>query len=169
MKGKNIGLISYRTLDILRNVLIVVFFSIIIVSCFADVAFRYAPWIKTLGWAEEILRYLNVWIILLGASVATKRKAHLSMQYFLHLFFPKHKTIIIQIVYVIILIFLTIMIIFGAQKTIQNIQQQVQAFPITIAWFYLAIPVGCLYMFIDYLIILICGEHPFYKRRSNDQ
>ena len=169
MEGMNIGHIAYRGLDILRNVMIVVFFSTIIVVCFADVAFRYTPWIKSLGWAEEILRYLNVWIILLGASVATKRKVHLSMQYFLNLFFPKHKTVITQIVYVIILIFLTIMIIFGTQKTVQNIQQQVQAFPITIAWFYLAIPVGFLYMFIDYLIILIYGEHPFYIPRSNDQ
>ena len=164
-----IGKSIYRIMDTLRNILIVVLFSTIIVVCFADVAFRYAPWIKSLGWAEEILRYLNVWIILLGASVATKRKAHLSMQYFLHLFFPKHKTMITQIVYVIVLIFLAIMIIFGTQKTIQNIQQQVQAFPITIAWFYLAIPVGCLYMFIDYLIFLIYGEHPFYIPRSNDQ
>jgi TRAP-type C4-dicarboxylate transport system permease small subunit len=164
-----IGKSIYRIMDTLRNILIVVFFSTIIVVCFADVAFRYAPWIKSLGWAEEILRYLNVWIILLGASVATKRKAHLSMQYFLHRFFPKHKTMITQIVYVIVLIFLAIMIIFGTQKTIQNIQQQVQAFPITIAWFYLAIPVGCLYMFIDYLIFLIYGEHPFYIPRSNDQ
>lgn len=163
------GKLIYRIMDTLRNILIVVFFSTIIVACFADVAFRYAPWIKSLGWAEEILRYLNVWIILLGASVATKRKAHLSMQYFLHRFFPKNKTMINQIVHVIILIFLTIMIIFGTQKTIQNIQQQVQAFPITIAWFYLAIPVGSLYMFIDYLIILIYGEHPFYTPRSNDQ
>ena len=103
-----IGKSIYRIMDTLRNILIVVFFSTIIVVCFADVAFRYAPWIKSLGWAEEILRYLNVWIILLGASVATKRKAHLSMQYFLHLFFPKHKTMITKIVYVIVLIFLTI-------------------------------------------------------------
>jgi TRAP-type C4-dicarboxylate transport system permease small subunit len=156
-----IGAILYRIFDVLRNVLIVVFFSVIIVTCFTDVVLRYAPWFQSLGWTEEILRYLNVWIILLGASVAAKRKGHLAMQYFLRVFRSKHQAVIGQFVHVTILVFLAIMIIFSTQKTLQNIQQQVQAFPITIAWFYLAIPVGSFYMFIDYLLILIYGNHPF--------
>jgi TRAP-type C4-dicarboxylate transport system permease small subunit len=132
------------------------------------VVFRYAPWIKSLGWTEEILRYLNVWIILLGASVAAKRKGHLAMQYFLRAFRSKHQAIIGQFVHVTILIFLVIIIVFSTQKTLQNIQQQVQAFPITIAWFYMAIPVGSFYMFIDYLLILIYGNHPFYKPQEEE-
>lgn len=159
-----IGKIIYQILDALRNVMIVVFFSVIIVSCFTDVVFRYVPWIKSLGWTEEILRYLNVWIILLGASVAAKRKGHLAMQYFLRAFRPKYQAMITQFVYTTILIFLAIMIVFSTQKTLQNIQQQVQAFPITIAWFYLAIPVGSFYMFLDYLLILIYGAHPFCRQ-----
>lgn len=163
-----IGRVIYLIFDSLRNVLIMVFFSIIIVTCFADVVLRYAPWLQSLGWTEEILRYLNVWIILLGASVAAKRKGHLAMQYFLRVFRSKHQAIIGQFVHVTILIFLVIMIIFSTQKTVQNIQQQVQAFPITIAWFYMAIPVGSFYMFIDYLLILIYGDHPFYKPQEEE-
>lgn len=163
-----IGRVIYLIFDWLRNVLIIVFFSVIIVTCFTDVVLRYAPWFQSLGWTEEILRYLNVWIILLGASVAAKRKGHLAMQYFLRIFPSKHQAIIGQFVHVTILIFLVIMVIFSTQKTLQNIQQQVQAFPITIAWFYLAIPVGSLYMFIDYLLILIYGDHPFYQPQEEE-
>ena len=158
----------YLIFDWLRNVLIMVFFSVIIVTCFVDVVLRYAPWLQSLGWTEEILRYLNVWIILLGASVAAKRKGHLAMQYFLRAFRSKHQAIIAQFVHVTILVFLAIMIIFSTQKTLQNIQQQVQAFPITIAWFYMAIPVGSFYMFIDYLLIIIYGDHPFYKPQEEE-
>lgn len=161
-KGVSIGYIAYRCFDRLRNVMIVVFFIIIIVSCFVDVGLRYAPWFRSLGWTEEILRYLNVWIILLGASVAVQRNAHLTLRYFLRFFSPRVQIIITRFVILTTLVFLAIMTVFSAQKTIQNIPQQVQSFPISIGWFYLAIPVGSFYMFIDFMLILIYRNHPFF-------
>jgi C4-dicarboxylate transporter DctQ subunit len=163
-----IGKVIYQIFDVFRNVLVVVFFSIIIVSCFVDVGLRYAPWFRALGWTEEVLRYLNVWIILLGASIAVKRKAHLALHYFLRFFRPKDQVRITRFVYVTTLIFLAIMTIFSAQKTVQNIPQQVQAFPISIGWFYMAIPVGSFYMFVDFLLILIYGNHPFYRPQEEE-
>jgi len=159
----SIGKTIYNFIDNIRRVMVVILFSIIIISCFVDVVLRYVPCLKSLGWTEEILRYLNVWIIFLGAGFAAKKGTHLAMTYFRGLFKPKHQAWIIKATYVAILIFLAIFTIFGAIKTIENIQQQVQAFPITIAWFYLAIPVGFFYMFIDYLLILIYGYHPFLR------
>jgi TRAP-type C4-dicarboxylate transport system permease small subunit len=159
----NIGYIAYRSFDNLRNIMIVVFFSVIIVSCFVEVGLRYAPWLRSMGWTEEVLRYLNVWIIFLGASVATKLKSHLVMEYFVRFFRPDHQIWIKKAVYIMILVFLTILMFFGIRKTIQNIPQEVQAFPISIAWFYMAIPVGSFYMFVDFLLIFIYGNHPFVK------
>jgi TRAP-type C4-dicarboxylate transport system permease small subunit len=51
-------------------------------------------------------------------------------------------------------------------KTIRNIPHQILAFPISIAWFYLAIPVASLFMVIDYTLILLCGKHPFLSREE---
>lgn len=155
--------ISYNFIDLIRNILIVVFFSVIIIVCFVNVVFRYTQWFRSLTWAEELLRYLNVWVIFLGASVATKNGAHLAMRYFLKFFQEKHRILITKIIYIMILIFLVIFIVSGTQKTIQNIAQLGQDVPIAIAWFYLAIPVGSLYMFTDFLLILIYGNHPFLK------
>jgi TRAP-type C4-dicarboxylate transport system permease small subunit len=164
----NIGYIAYRCFDNLRNIMIVVFFSIIIVSCFVEVWLRYAPWLRSMGWTEEVLRYLNVWIIFLGASVATKLKSHLVMEYFVQFFRQNYRIWITKVVYIMILVFLAILIVLGVQKTIKNIPQEVQAFPISIAWFYLAIPVGCFYMFIDFLLILIYGNHPFVRTEEEN-
>jgi C4-dicarboxylate transporter DctQ subunit len=149
-------------LDIFRNTTIVVLFSFVIISGFAEVISRYVL-LKSLGWTEEILRYLNVWIILLGASIAVKRNAHLSVNFFLRFFRPEQSRRITQGVNIAILIFLAIFIFLGTKKTIRNIDQQILAFPISIAWFYLAIPVGSLLMFIDYLLLFIYEKHPFYK------
>ena len=157
-----VGYIIYRWLDTFRNITIVVLFSFVIISGFAEVISRYVL-MKSLGWTEEILRYLNVWIILLGASVAAKRNTHLSVNFFLRFFRPEYRKRITQGVYIAILIFLGIFIFFSTKKTIRNIDQQILAFPISIAWFYLAIPVGSLLMFIDYMLIFIYEKHPFDK------
>lgn len=159
---------GYHFIDLIRKILIVVFFSVIIIVCFVNVVLRYTQWFKSLTWAEEVLRYLNVWVIFLGASVATKNGSHLAMEYFLRFFQAKHRILIKKISYIMILIFLVIFIVFGTQKTIQNIAQLGQDFPIPIAWFYLAIPIGSLYMFIDFLLILIYGNHPFLKTEKEE-
>lgn len=161
--------IGYHFIDLIRSILIVVFFSVIIIVCFVNVVFRYTQWFRSLTWAEEVLRYLNVWVIFLGASVVTKNGSHLAMQFFLQFLQEKHRILITKIIYIMILIFLVIFIVFGTQKTIQNIEQLGQDFPITIAWFYLAIPVGSLYMFIDLLLILIYGNHPFLKTETKKE
>jgi C4-dicarboxylate transporter DctQ subunit len=160
--SKSIGYSIYRCMDVFRNVMIVVLFIFVIVSCFSDVLFRYLL-LWSLSWTEEILRYLNVWIIFLGASVAAKRKAHLGMKYFLQLLPAKIRLRTEQIIYSTILFFLMVFIVFGTKKSIQNLSQQIQAFPISIGWFYLAIPVGSLCIFIEFLLLLLYGSHPFYN------
>jgi len=162
--------IGYHFIDLIRNILIVVFFSITIIVCFVNVILRYTQVFRSITWGEEILRHLNVWVIFLGASIVAKHGSHLAMDYFLlRLFQEKHRILLMKITYIMILIFLLIFIIFGTQKTIQNIVQLGQDFPISIAWFFLAIPVGSLYMFIDFLLIFVYGHHPFLKTEKTEK
>lgn len=162
MERTKIGNTIYRCLDIFRSTVIVVLFSFIVISGFAEVVSRYV-FSKSLGWTEEILRYLNVWIILLGASIAAKKNSHLSVTYFCQFFPLRYQKRISQAVYLIVLIFLAIFILYGARKTVKNIDQKILAFPISIAWFYLAIPICSLLMLIDYMLIFIYKRHPFHK------
>jgi len=157
-----IGNIIYRWMDSLRKTTTVILFSFVIISGFTEVICRYG-FSKSLGWTEEILRYLNIWIILLGASIAAKRNEHLSVNYFYRFLPPRYHKRILQGVYLTVSIFLAIFIFYGAQKTFRNISQQILALPISIAWFYLAIPIGSLLMLIEYMLIFIYEKHPFHK------
>jgi TRAP-type C4-dicarboxylate transport system permease small subunit len=162
----SIGRSMYRILDLVRKYVTIFCLGFVVLACFVDVIFRYFPWLKSLGWVEEITRCLNVWIILFGASVGVTRRSHLSVDFFLRLFSAKIQERITKAVYVTILAFLAIFVVFGTLKTFENIPQLVQSFPISIAWFYLAIPVASFFMFIDFLLILIYGHHPFYKTKE---
>jgi TRAP-type C4-dicarboxylate transport system permease small subunit len=152
----------YKVLNFLRNILIVLIFSFIILAGAWAIFLRYMPNMKGLSWVDEVLRYLNIWVVFLGASVAVKQGSHLSVDFFLRkLFSAKWVTIMRKLTLIVIIGCLCILIYASTKKVLGSLNVVIQAAPVSIAVFYLAIPVGCLFMVIDYLLILIFGEHPF--------
>ena len=153
---------AYAILDRARSLMIVVIFGFVVLAGATDIVLRYGTSYGSLKWTDEILRYLNIWLVFLGAAVGVKRGVHMNVEYFLQRFFPERASRRIkQGVLVVILLCLGLLIVFGAQKVLNYRNVQIQATTMSIAWFYLAIPVGCLLMAVDYSLILMYGEHPF--------
>jgi TRAP-type C4-dicarboxylate transport system permease small subunit len=156
----------YRIFDFTRNVLIVLIFSFVILSGAVDIFLRYVTHLGSLKWTDEILRYLNIWVVFLGAGVGVKRGSHMSVDFFLRKFFkPDTVKAIQKMMLGIILLTLLVLVISGTSKVMNYLNVQIQATTMSIAWFYLAIPLGCLFMMADYILILIFGMHPFSDRR----
>ncbi len=154
----------YKTMDTVRKAAIVLLFAFIVISISLQIILR------TLTWTDEILRYLNIWLVFLGASVAVKHSTHLQMDYFVNKFFPgKTRPLIQKIRMVIVIAFLLLIVVVSAAKTINSISVKAQAASISMAWFYLAIPVGSLLMAIEYTLPLIFGSHPFAQNHSTDE
>jgi C4-dicarboxylate transporter DctQ subunit len=152
----------YKVVDVCRNVLIVLIFSFIILAGAWAIFLRYMPNLKTLPWIDEVLRYLNIWLVFLGASVAVKQGSHLKVDFFLRKLFPNNVVNIIKkCTLAVMLICLSFLIVASTKKFLGSLNVVIQAAPVSIAVFYLAIPVGCLLMGLDYALILVCGEHPF--------
>jgi TRAP-type C4-dicarboxylate transport system permease small subunit len=100
---------------------------------------------------------------MLAASIAAKQNEHLSVNYFYKFLPPRYHKKILQGVYLIVFVFLAIFIFYGSKMTFRNISQQILALPISIAWFYLAIPAGSILMLIEYMLIFIYEKDPFHK------
>lgn len=159
----------YRALDLSRSVLIVVLLGFVILAGATDIFLRYVTRLGSFTWTDEILRYLNIWIVFLGAGVGVKRGVHMNVEFFLQKCFKEETVRLIRkIVLLTILLCFSILLIGGIQEVIKFRDVQIQARAISIAWFYLAIPVGCLLMFLDYFLILVYGEHPS-RNLSKDQ
>lgn len=153
---------AYAILDRARSLAIVVLFAFVVLAGGTDIVLRYGTSYGSLKWTDEILRYLNIWLVFLGAAVGVKRGVHMNVEFFLQKFFTARASRgIKQGVLVIIILSLGLLIVFGFQKVINYRNVQIQATTMSIAWFYLAIPVGCLLMAVDYGLILMYGEHPF--------
>lgn len=158
--------IGYHFIDYIRNFIIVSTFSAIIIVSFLNVLMRYLPWFKSLTWAEEFSRYANVWVVFLGASIAAKYSEHLKINILSKHLPENYKTILRNIIYITIFIFLSIIIIFGIQAAISNITRFAQDFPVRMVWYYLSIPIGAIYIFIEYFLIFIYRYHPFFEQEK---
>ncbi|TCN18414.1 TRAP transporter small permease [Mesobacillus foraminis] len=67
-----------KTLNSLLNGIIVVVLVSMVSLVFLNVVLRYV-FSSGITWSEELARYLFVWLVFLGAVVATKEKGHLGV------------------------------------------------------------------------------------------
>lgn len=151
-----------RIIDTARSILIMAILGFIIVIGAVQIVMRYTPGINALSWVDEIMRYLNIWVIFLAAGVGVRESSHLQLEYFLRKLFPPGTIAVMQRVSQAAIIgALLVVIYFGVVRVIDNLHTVIQSLPLSISWFYAAIPIGSAMILMDYLLILIYGEHPF--------
>lgn len=146
----------YKAVDFTRSALVVVLFGFIVLSMGFQITLR------SFQWTDEILRYINIWVIFLGASIAIKRSAHLQIDLFVGKAFPaKRGSALGRIRLLVLIAALLILAGAGGLKTFKSFNVQTQMVEMSVAWFYAALPVGCLLMAMEYLLMLLYGTHPF--------
>ena len=153
----------YRIIDRIRTIAIISILGFIIGIGAIQIFLRYFPWTKPFDWVDEIMRYLNIWVVFLAASIGVKESTHLNMDYFLHKFFPDSIVKRIKsITHICIILCMGLLIYHGTLRVWENRNALIQSVPISISCFYLAIPIGSGLILLDYLLILFNkGEHPY--------
>ena len=69
--------------------LCVFLFAVMCGSLTVQIVARYLLFNASTAWAEELARYAMVWIVFLGAVIATSRCAHTRIEFFVRLFSPR--------------------------------------------------------------------------------
>ena len=157
----------YMVINLVRRILIIAIFSFIITIGAVQIVMRYTPGINALSWVDEIMRYLNIWLVFLAASIGVRESSHLNLEYFLHkLFADKTINIIKKVSQAGIILSLVVLIYYGVIRVIDNLNTVIQSLPLSISFFYSAIPIGGAIILLDYILIVIHGEHPFSQLRS---
>lgn len=138
-------------------------FGFIITIGAVQIVMRYTPGINSMSWVDEIMRYLNIWVIFLAAGIGVREGSHLQLEYFLRKIFPEKAIITVQRVSRFATVgALLLLIYFGTVRVLDNLHTVIQSLPLSISWFYAAIPIGSAMILMDYLLILThSGKHPF--------
>ena len=123
------------------RVCLLVILSVMTVVGFLQVIFRYLLKIP-LPWAEELIRYLFVWMTLVGGAIAVRSRAHIAMELLVSRLPAGLRLATTTVVSLVSLGFLGYLAVSGWQMTMMNLGQRTDALGIPMAYPYLAIPAG---------------------------
>jgi TRAP-type C4-dicarboxylate transport system permease small subunit len=128
---------------------VVLAFATIVIVVFGQVVSRFlfnAPF----SWSEELARYLQVWLIMVGSAVCLRKGLHLTVDYAVHSL-PESSTKrnLHLLSLAAILFFLGIVFVSGISLITATLNQRTPALQIPIWVVYLAIPVGSFLMFLE--------------------
>jgi TRAP-type C4-dicarboxylate transport system permease small subunit len=108
----------------------------------------------SLSWSEELVRYLFIYLIFLGASIVYKQNKHISVSYFFNQLPARMRSIISILVDLLLLIFL--LVVFHQGLKLSSMVHNVLTAALNIPWMYvyLAIVLGSGSMVIFTLIFI---------------
>lgn len=104
---------------------------------------------SSLSFAEELIRYLEIWIVFLGASLCVKDNSHPVVSMFTDYFLKENQFFIRLFANMAVFVVGVVMIVIGCQFAMANINQLSPSMRISIAWVYSAIPVSGLFIVIQ--------------------
>jgi len=140
----------------INEYLICVLLSIVVLSSFLGVVFRYVPGLKPLFWTGELSRYTNIMLIFLTGSINVRKDANFKVRYFMGKINNNSlKGFITLISDSLILCFLLLLLFYGLKLSIHNIVQRSSALGWPMFYIYLSIPIGSLLMIKEHIVLII--------------
>ncbi len=140
------------------HVMVIVVFATIVVVVFGQVVSRFlfnAPF----SWSEELARYLQVWLIMLGSATCLRKGLHLTVDYAIHSLPQGIKRNLQLLSIAAILFFLGVVFVSGISLIAATLNQRTPALQMPVWVVYLAIPVGSLLMFLEAVGLVLTAFH----------
>jgi len=152
-----IGEYISKIVEVICVILTVIMTTIILVNVFYRYVLRMG-----LPWAEETVRYMLVWMVMLGNSIVFFEEEHITVDFFLDKF---EKRNLIRIIHIVItIIFLIIFVISGLENA--EFGRRLTSPTLGISRFipFVALPIGGILMIIQCFIILVNRIYEQVKR-----
>ena len=119
---------------------------------FANVVLRYTTG-DSIVWAEEVARHMMIWVTFLGAGLVLRFGGHVAIDN-LHRSVSTRKAQAMRgFVVLILAIFFAVMTVTSSQYVYATRFQTTAATDVSMAWIYLAMPVGFVLMLVHLLFI----------------
>lgn len=141
-------------LNRVTEVIVIIAYVVLMVAIPAAVFFRYVL-NNSIVWAEELARYLFVWITFLGAGLGVGKKVHVGIDAVTRRLPSNLRANIGLAVNIGIMGFLIGLIAYGTQFTLFGIGNKALVLGIPMAFVYLAVPIGGLVMLSNVILDIL--------------
>ena len=118
------------------------------------------------GWTDELSRYVSIWAIFFGASLGIVRGTHVGVEVFVRCLPEALQRIAEKLSLLICTIFTGVLTWQAVLYFIRldNSGQVTPAMLVPMSWVFLAVPVGCAFMFVHFFIELV--THGLVKKQE---
>lgn len=99
-----------------------------------------------IGWTEELVRFLMIWLVFFGVSAGVKRQSFIKVEIFVSKLSEPVKKLCSYISYALCIAILLILIYQGTLMTIKMGTTPAVTMPITWHYVYSAVPIGSLFI-----------------------
>lgn len=135
------------------NVIAVLFGAVALITLYQVFA-RYVLH-SPLVWSEELVRYIMIWIVLLGTAIALRKGLLISVEVVLHLVPERVRKVMQFVIIGINMVFLVLLIKYGFEIVSTLGDQTYGAMNLPVSWTYGAIPVGAGLALLNCVAVLI--------------
>ncbi len=149
-----------RVLLSLNRWLVIVILAAMALMVFANVVLRFLT-DASIFWAEEVSRYLMIWLTFLGAGLVLRYGGHIGIDT-LQDSAPRYAPAIRAFIFVFLLGFFGFMVWIGTRYALLTWGQITPVMQIPVGIVYLAMPVGFALLILHLLIM----AHPFIAKRQ---
>jgi TRAP-type C4-dicarboxylate transport system, small permease component len=147
--------------------ILVVMTCVLIAVGAAQIFFRYVV-DYSLFWSEELMRYLFVWLVMLGIGIGIRQKAHVAVDALASLMGPSAQRIMNIFICLLGLAFFILFIKLGWDFAMKYMGQQSPAMRLPMGYVYLALPLcGLLssFFYVEQILLFIRNKD---KQKKED-
>ncbi|MBA2692910.1 MAG: TRAP transporter small permease [Rubrobacter sp.] len=130
----------FRIIDVAFKTLLVVLLVVLIFAVGANVAGRYL-FNFSLAWADELSRFLFIWIIFIGAALAYFRGEHISVDFLVEKL-PERLALAVAIFKNLIIFVILIVILWGAWQVIATSPGSSALLGVPLNWINVSVPIA---------------------------
>lgn len=112
------------------------------------------------GWTEEAMRYLMVWLMMLGSVACIYRAEHMALATLEGIVAPEKARYARSTLYTVSAVFCLFVLIYGWPLALRNAGQVAPASGVPMIYPYLALPVGAFLMLVQIALSWISGFDP---------
>lgn len=142
MKGISEGFRGLvQAIDRLAQAAVACLLGLMVAVVFAQVIFRYVL-IRPIFWADELSRYLFVWISFVGAGLAMGGRLHYGFDYLVGKFPPGMQRAVGVLMTLLAGAFLVLCLVLGIAVVRIVAAQRSPSLQVSMGWVYSALPVG---------------------------
>lgn len=134
---------------------------LIVVACInlAQVIGRYF-FASSFAWAEEVMRYVMVWLMMLGGVACIYRAEHMAIESLIQAVGPAWRNHVRSALYTVAGIFCVLLVVHGWPTAMRNSTQVAAASGMPMIVPYIAIPIGGALMIVQIVLCWFAGYEP---------